>query len=1106
MAAGKHTSVHNLNGPQGLQHLKAMKGWLAAWGAALSLAACGGGGGGEAPPPTTPPNVTPAAGGTVTSSDAKLSLTVPANSASTSATIAFTPSAPDAATAADPSYVPNSSYTYSGPEIAFSTPAELVLESPAAVAAAGSAGAFAADAKQALTLRKLAVASPEGPEPEKMCNTAYAAARSLAPHNTWAKGNTCPAGCTQGATLTMNGSEIFLVGATQITHCFPPVDLVLVTPPQTCPPGTTDVTSQIPFALTNQHACLPQSTQAPPQIQVGSSQLLPLCRTVQGSFVCGLSGLAGTAGIAKINLFLDTKAPKAGIATTVAPFLRSISAPGDTTDTIEVTIAEGSTVNVPVIYNGNDDVGLRNVEVREITGINVLAGTATSTVLGQADAAGNLPAGTTVFPIGGGAQALLVPYASSGPSIRYLYARSVDRAGNIAVSGILKLVRASPAAPVISGFTANPTQVTAPGATTTLSWVIAGATTANIDQGVGTVNASSGSATVTVQANTTFTLTATGAGGTVTRTAVVNVAPDTLAPSVILSASSQNIVTPGATTLTAAASDNIGVTRVDFYDGATLLGSRTAAPYTWDINYTSADAGSHSYTARAFDAAANGGSSSALTVVVSLPSSADRFVNPASGSDAATGLSAATAYKTLTKAFTTVGSGGTVWLASGTYTAANEGLNTGVATVLTVPAGRTVRALSDGQAVLNFGLGFAASGGAIGLSFDGLGVSAGMTGIDASAGTVSLSKLSFTNLGNANTGGGGFGAQAALRVHGSAVVTLDAGPGNPLVLGAGVQVGALVFDAGQLTLNGGRLQPTGACGGGCVAQLKVGGTAQLTLDGTVIAIETSGDPLPQPMGLLSGGGALTIRNASISQSGNTTARDLVLANDTATFTLANSTVTSTFHNIAGFQSGTPTANFQNVNVSGSVGRVAGATFSQAGPSPTINVTGGTYSNITGVNGFNATLFEATTGAAGTVNITGATFTNNQNVVDLSGGGTRSLRVRGSTFTGNSACGAACFTFLLAGDAASVFDLGTAADPGANTIQALTGGRGVAVNTNAAVTVNAVGNTWKANVQGANNAGLYVLGTAPCTANSCSVSTGGGANYTVTTGALRLAGN
>ena len=55
-----------------------------------------------------------------------------------------------------------------------------------------------------------------------------------------------------------------------------------------------------------------------------------------------------------------------------------------------------------------------------------------------------------------------------------------------------------------------------------------------------------------------------------------------------------------------------------------------------------------------------------------------------------------------------------------------------------------------------------------------------------------------------------------------------------------------------------------------------------------------------------------------------------------------------------------------------------------------------------------------------------------------------------------------------------------------------------------MTVSAVGNTFAPNVQGANAQGKYQLGTAPCSASSCNLTTGAGANYRITSGTLRLA--
>jgi hypothetical protein len=96
---------------------------------------------------------------------------------------------------------------------------------------------------------------------------------------------------------------------------------------------------------------------------------------------------------------------------------------------------------------------------------------------------------------------------------------------------------------------------------------------------------------------------------------------------------------------------------------------------------------------------------------------------------------------------------------------------------------------------------------------------------------------------------------------------------------------------------------------------------------------------------------------------------------------------------------------------------------------------------------------------------------------------------------------------LAGDASSTFDLGTAADPGGNTITGNTTSAsttGIDVKVNAAVTVMAVGNTFAPSTQGADTLGHYLLGVFPCGVTTCDVTTGAGVNYRVTTGKLRLA--
>jgi endoglucanase len=93
---------------------------------------------------------------------------------------------------------------------------------------------------------------------------------------------------------------------------------------------------------------------------------------------------------------------------------------------------------------------------------------------------------------------------------------------------------------------------------------------------------------------------------------------DTAAPTVTLSSSSTSVTTAGTITLTASATDNVGVARVEFRDGNNLLSTDTSAPYLASVGLTSAHNGTHVYTARAIDAAGNAGTSAPVTVTVNI--------------------------------------------------------------------------------------------------------------------------------------------------------------------------------------------------------------------------------------------------------------------------------------------------------------------------------------------------------------------------------------------------------------------------------------------------------------------------------------------------------
>jgi hypothetical protein len=90
---------------------------------------------------------------------------------------------------------------------------------------------------------------------------------------------------------------------------------------------------------------------------------------------------------------------------------------------------------------------------------------------------------------------------------------------------------------------------------------------------------------------------------------------DTTAPSVSLTAPAQNSTVSGAVNVTANASDNTGVSKVEFYDNSTIISTATTAPYSVSWNTAGVSNGTHTLTAKAYDAAGNN-ATSGYTVTV----------------------------------------------------------------------------------------------------------------------------------------------------------------------------------------------------------------------------------------------------------------------------------------------------------------------------------------------------------------------------------------------------------------------------------------------------------------------------------------------------------
>jgi hypothetical protein len=100
---------------------------------------------------------------------------------------------------------------------------------------------------------------------------------------------------------------------------------------------------------------------------------------------------------------------------------------------------------------------------------------------------------------------------------------------------------------------------------------------------------------------------------------------DTIPPAVSITspASGMTYSTVQTVTIVASASDNVGVSKVEFYDGTTLKATDTSSPYTYAWAFTSANNGTHSWKAKAYDAAGNSASSGAVSLTVNIATSSD---------------------------------------------------------------------------------------------------------------------------------------------------------------------------------------------------------------------------------------------------------------------------------------------------------------------------------------------------------------------------------------------------------------------------------------------------------------------------------------------------
>ena len=97
----------------------------------------------------------------------------------------------------------------------------------------------------------------------------------------------------------------------------------------------------------------------------------------------------------------------------------------------------------------------------------------------------------------------------------------------------------------------------------------------------------------------------------------VTVSNDTTAPTTWITAPANNATVGSIVSVTASASDNVGVTKVEFFLDGVLKSTDTSSPYAWSWDTATATAGAHTLQSKAYDAANNVGSSSNVNVTVS---------------------------------------------------------------------------------------------------------------------------------------------------------------------------------------------------------------------------------------------------------------------------------------------------------------------------------------------------------------------------------------------------------------------------------------------------------------------------------------------------------
>src|SRR5512133_1749848 len=222
-----------------------------------------------------------------------------------------------------------------------------------------------------------------------------------------------------------------------------------------------------------------------------------------------------------------------------------------------------------------------------------------------------------------------VTFPAAGSKTAYAWAK--DAAGNVSLSrsAVTTIALPDTTAPVVSAFTmpASSTSLTvavssltATDAVGVTGYLITSSSTKPLSSATGWTASAPASVTYTTAGSKTAYAWAKDAAGNVSlsRSAVVTIAlPDTTAPTVSIQGQKNISGVKGVLTITALATDNVAVSKVEFYVNGALASTATIAPYVYTWNTNALPNGTYIVMAKAYDAAGNVAQSASIKV--SLP-------------------------------------------------------------------------------------------------------------------------------------------------------------------------------------------------------------------------------------------------------------------------------------------------------------------------------------------------------------------------------------------------------------------------------------------------------------------------------------------------------